>query len=77
MKKRKDHPPEFKDKVAREALREGMTLAELSRTYGVHSSQIVTWKRAAIENRATAFTRRGPASEQVSTTHVVVIMCAA
>jgi transposase-like protein len=36
-----------------------MTLAELSKKYGVHPNQISTWKRAAIENMATAFTRRG------------------
>ena len=38
---------------------EEMTLAELSKKYGVHPNQISTWKRAAIENMATAFTRRG------------------
>lgn len=66
MKKRKNHPPEFKAKVALEAIREEMTLAELSKKYGVHPTQIGTWKRAAIENMATAFTRRGGVSEQVS-----------
>jgi transposase-like protein len=59
MKKRKNHSPEFKAKVALEAIREEMTLAELSKKYGVHPTQIGTWKRAAIENMATAFTRKG------------------
>src|SRR5690554_4643635 len=59
MKKRKNHSPEFKARVALEAIREEMTLAELSKKYGVHPTQIGTWKRAAIENMATAFTRRG------------------
>ncbi|WP_408015032.1 IS3 family transposase [Roseovarius gahaiensis] len=59
MAKRKTHTPEFKAKVALEAIREEMTLAELSKKYGVHPNQISTWKRAAIENMATAFTRRG------------------
>ena len=36
MKKRKNHPPEFKARVALEAIREEMRLAELSKTYGVH-----------------------------------------
>ncbi len=66
MKKRKNHSPEFKAKVALEAIREEMTLAELSKTYWVHPTQISTWKRAAIENMATAFARRGSAPEQVS-----------
>jgi len=66
MTKRKNHSPDFKAKVALEAIREEMTLAELSKKYGVHPTQIGTWKRAAIENMATAFTRRGAAPEQVS-----------
>ena len=52
MKKRKNHSPEFKAKVALEAIREEMTLSELSKKYGVHPTQIGTWKRAAIENMA-------------------------
>ncbi len=59
MTKRKNHSPEFKAKVALEALREEMTLAELSKKYGVHATQISSWKRAAIENMASAFARRG------------------
>jgi len=59
MTKRKNHSPEFKAKVALEAIREEMTMAELSKKYGVHPTQIGTWKRAAIENMATAFSKRG------------------
>ena len=51
MTKRKNHAPEFKAKVALEAIREEMTLAELSKKYGVHATQISTWKRAANENK--------------------------
>ena len=70
MKKRKNHSPEFKSKVALEAIREEMTLAELSKKYGVHATQIGTWKRAAIENMATAFTRQGAAPERMSAADV-------
>jgi len=59
MKERKNHSPEFKAKVALEAIREEMTLAELSKKYGVHPTQFGTWKRAAIGNMAMALTRRG------------------
>ena len=38
--------------------------------YGVHANQISTWKRAAIENMSSAFTRRGAAPEQVSAAEV-------
>ena len=41
------------------AIREEMTMAELAKKYGVHPTQIGTWKRAAIENMATTFTKRG------------------
>lgn len=70
MKKRKNHSPEFKAKVALEAIREEMTLAELSKKYGVHPTQIGTWKRAVIENMATAFTRKGSAPEPVSAAEI-------
>ena len=70
MTKRKNHWPEFKARVVLEAIREEMTLAELSKKYGVHPTRIGTWKRAAIENMATAFTRRGAAPEQVNAAEV-------
>jgi len=59
MTKRKNHAPEFKAKVALEAIREEMTISELSKKFGVHATQISMWKRAAIENMASAFGRRG------------------
>jgi transposase len=43
-----------------------MTLAELSKKYGVHPTQIGAWKSVAMENIMTAFTRRGFIPEQVS-----------
>jgi len=70
MTKRKNHSPEFKARVALEAIREEMTLAELSKKYSVHPTQIGTWKRAAIEYMATAFTRRGAAPEQINAAEV-------
>ena len=59
MTKRKNHSPDFKAKVALEAIREEMTMAELSKKYEVHPTQIGTWKRAAIQNMASAFSKRG------------------
>ena len=59
MKKRKNHSPDFKAKVALEAIREEMTMAELSKKYGVHLTQIGTWKRAATKNMAAGFSKRG------------------
>ena len=70
MTKRKNHSAEFKARVALDALREKMTLAELSKKHGVHANQISTWKRQAIENMTSAFHKRGAASEQVSAAEV-------
>lgn len=70
MKKRKNHSPEFKAKVALNAIREEMTLAKLPKKYGVHSTQIGARKRAAIENMAPAFTRKDSVPEPVSTADI-------
>ena len=70
MTKRKNHSPDFKAKIALEAIREEMKMAELSKKYGVHPTQIGTWKRAAIENMSTAFTSRGSVPDQVSVADV-------
>ena len=70
MKKRKNHSADFKARAAPDAIREEMTPAELSKKCGVHANQITTWKRAAIRNMATAFTKRGSAPEQVSAAEV-------
>ena len=59
MTKRKNHSPDFKAKVALEAIREEMTMAELSKKYSVHPTQIGTWKLAAIKNMAAGFSKRG------------------
>jgi transposase-like protein len=70
MTTRKNHAPEFKAKVALEAIREEMTLLELSKKFGVHATQISTWKRAAIENMASAFGRRGQDPDTPSTADI-------
>ena len=57
MRKRKNHSPELKAKGALEAIREEITLAELSKIYGVHPSLMGRRNRAAIANMATAFMR--------------------
>ena len=70
MTKRKNHSAEFKARVALDAIREEMTLAELSKKHGVHANQISTWKRQAIENMTSAFSKRGASSEQLSAAEV-------
>lgn len=54
---RRTHSPAFKAKVALEALREDMTLAELAKKYEVHPNQITDWKRLLVAASAEAFER--------------------
>ena len=46
---RRIHSPAFKARVALEALKETKTIAELSSTYSVHSTQITKWKKQALD----------------------------
>lgn len=49
-KKRRNHSPEFKSKVALAAIRGDKTLTELAQQYGINSNLIVKWKKQLIDN---------------------------
>lgn len=53
--KRKRHSPEFKAKVALEALKGLKTSHELAREYEVHPTQIAQWKRELREHAGEIF----------------------
>jgi transposase-like protein len=55
--KKKAHSPEFKFKVAIEAIRGNRTLAELCQEYGIVSSQIFKWKKSLLENGRDVFSK--------------------
>ncbi len=57
--KRRTFTPEFKAKVALEALKEQKTVAQLAAQYGVHPTQIGLWKRQLKEQAAAAFGAEG------------------
>ena len=59
MTKRKQHKPEFKAKVALEALKGEQTVAELSARFGVHATMIHQWKKALLEGASDVFERGG------------------
>ncbi len=59
MSKRKQHVPEFKAKVALEALKGEETAAELASRFGVHPTMIHQCKRALLEGASGVFERGG------------------
>ncbi len=54
-KGRKPRSADFKAKVALAALQERRTSAELAKQFGVHPSQIQTWKKRVVEGAVDLF----------------------
>lgn len=54
---RKSYDKIFKAKVALEAVKEELTIQELSRKYSVHANQISKWKKQLLENASDLFER--------------------
>ncbi len=52
---RRNHLPQFKAKVALEAVRGEKTLAELAERFDVHPNQITQWKTQLLERSADVF----------------------
>jgi transposase len=46
---KRGHPASFKAQVAVDALKELLTIAQLSAKYGVHGTQVKNWKKEALE----------------------------
>ncbi|WP_439331677.1 IS3 family transposase [Pelagivirga sediminicola] len=65
MSKRKQHHPEFKAKVALEALKGEETVSELASRFGVHPTMIHQWKRALLEGASGVFERGGRKAAEV------------
>lgn len=60
---RKRYSADFKAKVAIEAIRGDLTVAELAAKHGIHHTMIAAWKRQAIEGMASTFSGAGDAAK--------------
>ena len=64
MKKtRKRYGAEFKAKVALEAIRGELTMAELASRHGVHPTMIAAWKRQAVGGMSSTFSNPADAAK--------------
>ena len=54
-KKRRNHSPQFKAKVALAATKGDKTLSELSTEFAVHPNQITQWKQQLLEHASDLF----------------------
>jgi len=50
-RKRRNHSPEFKAKVALAAIQGDLTMAELVKKFDVHANQIADWKKQLLNSR--------------------------
>lgn len=54
-RKRRNHSPEFKAKVAIAAIKGDRTLAEMAQQFDVHPNQITDWKTQLVERSSVVF----------------------
>ena len=62
-KTRKRHSPDFKAKVALEAVREQKTVTEIAQRYGIHPNQVHKWKRELLDNISAVFSSKTERSD--------------
>ena len=61
---RKRYSADFKAKVALEAIRGELTIAQLVSKHGVHQTLINGWKKHALEGMVSVFSGRAEAAER-------------
>ena len=61
--KRRRHSPDFKAKVATEALRGVKTQNEIAAEFGIHLLQVTAWKKQMLEGLPTLFGAKPDKSE--------------
>lgn len=55
VRRRRQHSPELKARVALEAIQERKTINEIAGEYGIHPKQVSEWKRQVIESLSEIF----------------------
>ncbi len=55
MRQRKSYSADMKAKIAMEAIKGQRTVQEIGSHYGIHPSQVVQWKRHAVEHLPQVF----------------------
>ena len=56
-KKQRLYEPDFKAKIALEALKEEKTIAQISSEHDMHANNVINWKRDLVENASLVFNR--------------------
>ena len=69
MTKRRQYKPEFKARVALEAVKGEQTVAELASRFDVHPTMIHQWKKTLLDGASDIF-QRGSAAPEVDTAQV-------
>ena len=70
MAKRRQFSPQFKAKVAIEAIRGELTLAQIAKKYDVHPNMIANWKRLLTQEAAGVFAKGPSAHDKTSEVEV-------
>jgi transposase len=63
---RKRYTADFKAKVALEAIRGELTLAELASRHGIHQTMIAAWKKQAVDGMTATFSGKAEAVQATS-----------
>lgn len=56
---RKKYSPSEKAKIAVEAIKSELTLAQITAKYGIHGTQVMSWKKQALAYLPDAFSDKG------------------
>ena len=62
-RKRRNHSPSFKAKVAIAALKGDKTIAELSQQFDIHANQVIEWKKQLLENSNQIFRNKADSKD--------------